>query len=228
MIPRAAGTILASRPTVPAGARPAQSIKGGIRVAVSADYLKEISFLIVEDQEFLRKLVRQVLEVFGVEKFAEAGSGEQGWKAFKETPTDVVLLDWKMPGMDGVELTRMIRKDPESPNPYVPIIMMTGANRRRDVMHARDAGVNEYIVKPVSAKAIVSRVEAVIERPRRFVKVGEYFGPDRRRQAKPFHGEDRRGKEAKKPAMAPEKEMAQAEINALFNPDTEGEDQDKG
>lgn len=188
---------------------------------MTVDYLKEISFLIVEDQEFLRKLVRQVLDVFGAERITEAGSGEQAWKVFKETPTDVVLLDWKMPGLDGVELTKMIRKDPDSPNPYVPIIMMTAANRRRDVFTARDAGVTEYIVKPVSAKAIISRIEAAIERPRRFVKVGDYFGPDRRRQAKPFQGEDRRGVH-ETAAHAPEKEMAQAEINALFNPDTEG------
>lgn len=192
---------------------------------MAVDYLKEISFLIVEDQEFLRKLVRQVLEVFGVEKFSEAADGEAAWKAFRETPSDIVLTDWKMPGMDGVDLTRRIRTDPDSPNPYVPVIMMTAANRRRDVLTARDSGINEYVIKPVSAKAIISRVEAVIERPRRFVKVGGYFGPDRRRQSKPFQGEDKRGQEpAKKPAAAPEKEMAQAEINALFNPDTEGED----
>lgn len=196
---------------------------------MAVDYLKEISFLIVEDQDFLRKLVRQVLDVFGAEKFTEAANGEEAWKTFRENPADVVLTDWKMPGMDGIELTRLIRNDSDSPNPYTPVIMMTAANRRRDVLAARDAGVTEYIIKPVSANAIVSRVEAVIERPRRFVKVGGYFGPDRRRQTKPFQGEDKRGKEAaaKKAAAAPENEMAQAEINALFNPDTEGDDREE-
>lgn len=201
----------------------------GTSTAVAVDYLKEISFLIVEDQDFLRKLLCQVLEVFGAEKFTEAADGEQAWKAFKESPADIVLADWKMPNMDGVQLTRRIRTDPDSPNPYVPVIMMTAANRHRDVLVARDAGVNEYIVKPMSANAIVSRVEAVIERPRRYVKVGEYFGPDRRRQTRPFQGEDRRGHERAlpKPPRAAEKEMAQAEINALFNPDTEDDDRGK-
>jgi len=109
----------------------------------------------------------------------------------------------------------------------VPIIMVTAYREKEHVFKARDAGVTEYVIKPVSPKSLFSRIEAVIERPRRFVKVGKFFGPDRRRHKKQFDGDDRRGKDNdQKPQMTPEEaaaakrvEMAQDEINDTFNPD---------
>ena len=62
---------------------------------------------------------------------------------------------------------------------------------------ARDAGVNEFVVKPFSAQGLFTRIQAVIEKPRPFVKVSGYFGPDRRRRRRPFEGEERRHTDAK-------------------------------
>jgi DNA-binding response OmpR family regulator len=84
--------------------------------------------------------------------------------------------------VDGISLARMIRNDPKSPNPYIPIILMTGFSEKRRVIQARDAGVTEFLVKPFTARDLFRRITQIIERPRQFVKSEDFFGPDRRRK----------------------------------------------
>ena len=186
---------------------------------MAGQYLQNISFLVVEDNLFARDLMRDILEIVGARHITFARNGHDAYKTFKAAPADVILLDWQMDTLDGIEFTKMVRGRQDSPNPYVPIIMMTAYSDRSHVFKARDAGVNEYLIKPFSAKALFDRVLAVIERPRRFVRVGKYFGPDRRRKDKTFVGMDKRGLAEKVKAPAPTAEMGQDEINALFNPD---------
>lgn len=198
---------------------------------MSSQYLEHISFLVVEDNLFARELVREILKVLGARRIDFARNGQEGYSKFKESPADVVLLDWQMNPVDGIQFTRQVRKASDSPNPYVPIIMMTGFADRVHVFKARDTGVTEYLIKPFSARALFNRIQAVIERPRRFVRIGQYFGPDHRRQEKEHLGADRRGaadKAAAAAAPAPSKEMGQDEINALFNPDEEVAPKDAG
>jgi DNA-binding response OmpR family regulator len=97
-----------------------------------------------------------------------------------------------MEGMSGVDLVRMLRGDPLSPNPFVPVIMLTGHTSPEHVRQARDAGVNEFIAKPVSVKTMMSRLAAVIEHPRPFVRTSRYFGPCRRRRQDEHQGPERR------------------------------------
>jgi len=85
-----------------------------------------------------------------------------------------------------------VRTDPESPDQFVPIIMLSGHTEKARVMQARDAGITEFMAKPIAARALYARMVAVIEHPRTFVKTASYFGPDRRRQDMPFPGPDRR------------------------------------
>ncbi|MBP8072129.1 MAG: response regulator, partial [Brevundimonas sp.] len=94
---------------------------------------------------------------------------------------DLAIVDFNMFPLDGVEFTRLVRNSPDTANPYLPIIMMTGHSEKSRVYEARDAGVTEFVVKPITAKAILDRIQAVIFRPRPFVKTEGYFGPDRRR-----------------------------------------------
>ena len=101
-----------------------------------------------------------------------------------------------MEPFDGIELTKKIRTDPRSPNPYVPIILMTGYSAQIRVMQARDTGVTEFLVKPFTAQDLYTRIEQVIEKPRQFVDTGEFFGPDRRRRVvKDYEGPFRREEE---------------------------------
>src|SRR5690606_23036594 len=94
----------------------------------------------------------------------------------------IVIADWMMKPMNGIAFTERVRTDKKSPNPYVPIILMTGFSERRRVIEARDAGVTEFLVKPFTARDLYKRIVQVIERPRQFVRAENFFGPDRRRK----------------------------------------------
>ncbi len=87
-----------------------------------------------------------------------------------------------MEPLDGLDFVRLVRTAKDSANPYVPIIMLTGYTEYRRVVEARDAGVNEFLAKPISARALYQRFASIIDNPRSFIKTKNYFGPDRRRQ----------------------------------------------
>jgi len=110
-----------------------------------------------------------------------------------------------------MELVKKIRNDSASPDRFMPIIMVAAHSERPRIIAARDAGINEFVMKPVSARTLFSRLNAVIEHPRRYVRAGEYFGPDRRRKWTFVDFE--RGDDTQ--------EMSQDEINDFLNPDQE-------
>ena len=129
-------------------------------------------------------------------------------EALRDWPADLAIVDFQMLPVDGVEFTRMVRNAPDSKNPYLPIIMMTGHSEKSRVVDARDAGVTEFVAKPLTAKAVLDRIQAVIYHPRPFVRSATYFGPDRRRRDEAgFPGpwlrstdQNRQAKAADKPA----------------------------
>ncbi|MCA3565300.1 MAG: response regulator [Methylocystis sp.] len=154
-----------------------------------------LRFLIVDDNNHMRRIIRALLHGFGIREAYEAEDGAAGLEAFSSYSPDIVITDWAMPIFDGIELTRMIRQPETSSNPYVPIIMVTGHAERRRVSEARDAGVTEFLVKPISAKALHQRIVSVVMIPRPFIKTATYFGPCRRRTPNPsYTGIERRGK----------------------------------
>ena len=87
-----------------------------------------------------------------------------------------------MEPLDGLDFVRLVRTAKDSPNPYVPIIMLSGYTEYRRVTEARDAGINEFLAKPISARALYLRFASIIDNPRPFIRTKSYFGPDRRRQ----------------------------------------------
>jgi len=160
-----------------------------------------LKILVVDDNVHMRKLVTTILQAFGVIQIFEADSGDRAWAVLRESNPDVVVLDWVMEGMSGLELMRMIRTNPVAPNPFVPVIMLSGHTSMDHVRQARDAGVNEFIAKPVSIKTMMSRLVAVIEHPRPFVRTQGYFGPCRRRRgADEYRGPERRSENPKQQA----------------------------
>ena len=90
-----------------------------------------------------------------------------------------------MPIFDGLELTQMIRQPGANANPYVPIIMLTGHSEKKRVIAARDAGVTEFLAKPISAKALYQRILNVVANPRPFIKHQELFRPGPAAQRQP-------------------------------------------
>jgi len=154
---------------------------------------EQISVLIVEDTQPTALMVRSILETFGVKKIYIARNGEDGFAMFCRHNTDIVLADWMMKPTDGLALTHMIRNEAASPNPFVPIILMTGFSEKSRVMEARDVGVTEFLVKPFVAKDLYKRIVQATERPRQFVRTQEFFGPDRRRsREEPYNGPRKR------------------------------------
>ncbi|MFN7746018.1 MAG: response regulator [Hyphomonadaceae bacterium] len=152
-----------------------------------------ITILIVDDNQHMRGILKELLRAAGVSDIKEASDPLEAFEYMKSSLIDLLLVDLSMPLMDGVEFIRMVRTNENSPNHFLPIIMITGHSERSRVNAARDAGVNEFLVKPVTAKGLMERLSLIVNRPRNFVKSKQYFGPDRRRRADPnFSGEERR------------------------------------
>ena len=145
-----------------------------------------LNILVVEDSEHMRTLLTALLGTMGVGCVTSAKNGSEGLLAYHEIMPDIVITDGTMAPIDGYELTRRIRMDTTNPNPFVPIIMLSGHVEQTRVALARDTGVTEYLAKPVSANTLYERLVSVIENPRTFVRLATYFGPDRRRQNKTF------------------------------------------
>jgi two-component system chemotaxis response regulator CheY len=148
---------------------------------MAAGGFDSLKALIVEDNTHMRSLLRALLNSIGIKDVSEAIHGQAGMDALRERKIDLVLTDLAMSPMDGLELTRHVRTDENSPNPFVPIIMITGHTEKYRVEAARDAGVTEFLAKPITAHNLFARITEILERPRAFVRCDSYFGPDRRR-----------------------------------------------
>lgn len=155
--------------------------------------LANLSVLVIDDQPFFRTLMVEVLRSVGMTSIVLADDGVAGLKAFEENRPDIVITDWVMPNLDGVALTKKIRAHPIEARRQTPIILVTATSQRSKIEFARSCGIDEFILKPISAKSIVDRVREVIERPRPFINLRTYSGPCRRRKAEPnFLGPYRR------------------------------------
>jgi two-component system chemotaxis response regulator CheY len=143
--------------------------------------LTTLHVLVVDDNPHMRSIVVAILRGVGIGTVKEASDGADALEVMRAGVPDLVIVDLNMFPIDGLEFTQMIRTAPDSPFPFVPIIMMTGHTERTKVMAARDSGVNELVAKPISAKTLLDRIVAVIDRPRPFVKTSSYTGPCRRR-----------------------------------------------
>lgn len=177
--------------------------------------LESVSFLIVDPNVFMRSLIKNVLHVFGAENFIEANDGAEAYKAMHNHVPDIVITEWMMDPLDGLDLTRMVRTGKDSPNPFVPIIMTTAYSEMQRVVEARDAGITEFVAKPLSAKTLMARVTAIVERPRPFIRSTRYFGPDRRRwRTSDYTGPERRQSVADGGGA----NLSQDDVEALFDP----------
>lgn len=157
---------------------------------------EKLTFVIADDNAHMRRIVRTLLRAFGSREIYEAEDGASALEAVENYMPDILITDIKMPIFDGIELTQMIRNPDSSKHPYLPIIMLTAYSERKRVLMARDSGATEFLCKPVSANALYKRIQNIIENPRPFIKVGTYFGPDRRRNTDPnYNGDERRAQD---------------------------------
>jgi two-component system, chemotaxis family, chemotaxis protein CheY len=150
----------------------------------------DITVLVAEHNMYMRQTIRSILRTFNIGNIEEARSPQNAWDGFCIHKPDVVFTDWA-PGFDGMGLLKRIRRDEESPNPFVPVVVMTSMADREHVLTARDLGMTEFIAKPFSPRLIYLRLQMIAEQPRSFVRTNSYFGPDRRRRQVPIK-DDRR------------------------------------
>jgi two-component system chemotaxis response regulator CheY len=140
-----------------------------------------LKVLVVDDDHAMRKVVRTMLTGIGVKTVYEACDGMSGLDAIRAHAPDLVIVDWEMPGIDGAQFVRMVRSPGEFPMPDVPIIMLSGHSERWRVIEAARIGAHEYLLKPVSTKALRERIVAVLCQARPTVKLDGYYGPLPRR-----------------------------------------------
>ncbi len=157
------------------------------------DYdLSQVKTLIVDDHDPMRRIFLMMLKALGMREVEHANDGQEALEILKHFDADIIITDLEMPVINGFELTRLVRNGEAGSDPFTPIIMVSGHAEKESIFAARDAGINEFLAKPVSAKDLYARIRRIIEHPRPFIRADEYFGPDRRRRAQKFAGPDRR------------------------------------
>ena len=169
----------------------AASNSHGLRLLGKIDGSK-INILIVEDNDSSRRLVVELLRASGFNNLTVARTAEDAIEQIESQMPDLILLDWGLPGMSGLDLARTIRHaavnpDPRFSNPAVPIIMLTGRQSARDVTTARNAGIDEFVIKPFSTVSILKAICSCILRRRPFIVSAGYVGPCRRRAKKKYN-----------------------------------------
>jgi two-component system chemotaxis response regulator CheY len=142
--------------------------------------LQGLNILVVDDNAYMRRLTRMMLTNLGAKSVLEAPDGLAALEAIRTADPDVMLLDWDMPVLNGIEVLRIVRS---FPRPNLPVIMLTTRAKRSYVNEALRAGANEFLLKPTSPKALCDRLMSIVFKPRPMVKVGTFYVPQPRRTA---------------------------------------------
>jgi two-component system chemotaxis response regulator CheY len=146
--------------------------------------LESLRVLVIDDSRLTRELIQGALAAVGVRQILCERDGESGLAALARFRPDIVFLDWEMEPMNGIAVLHLIRTG-HAPDPYVPVIMVTAHAGREAVIEARDAGITEFLAKPITVPSLLARLHGVIRQPRHFVLTPTYRGPDRRRRHEP-------------------------------------------
>jgi two-component system chemotaxis response regulator CheY len=139
-----------------------------------------LKVLLVDDNHHMRVMLTEILRAIGVRTVYEAGDGAEGLQMLRNHPVDLIMTDLAMAPLDGIDFVRLLRQT-KGPSQTTPVIMITGHSTLARVKEARNAGVNEFLAKPMTARGVLDRVALVIDQPRAYVRTATYFGPDRRR-----------------------------------------------
>lgn len=176
--------------------------------------LKKVNVLVMDGGAKAATLIKSIFSTLGLENVFIATDGYQGVQIMKEVRIHLIFTDWELKArtvpaaadqnnvyqpVNGTKFVERIRKSSHSPNPFIPIIMMMDVASGRDVLTARDSGVNEILLRPLNAEDFCDRLISVIDHPRMFVTANTYKGPCRRRKQKqlPANTAERRKREVR-------------------------------
>ena len=144
--------------------------------------LKKMKVLIVDPNAFMRGVVADSLRRLMVTHIMAAASAVEAFTVGRMFKPDIIVVDWDAGRMSGLEFTREIRRNTTGIARETPIILLAGVIDHDQLMSARQSGINEFLLKPVSAQGVLSRIEEVVMRPRKFIDSRNYVGPCRRRK----------------------------------------------
>ncbi len=142
--------------------------------------LDGLTGLIVDDHAHMRRVLRAILGSLGVRETFEAEDAADAFDCLQSKPLDFALVDYSMPQLDGVEFIRLVRRSPDMPNNILPIVVCTAYSTLSVIRRCLDAGADEVLTKPVSARQIQHKVYAAVFHRRPIIESGSYRGPDRR------------------------------------------------
>jgi CheY-like chemotaxis protein len=143
--------------------------------------LQGLNILIVDGNHYMRRLTRSMLMNLGAKSVIEASDGLAALEQIRLCDPDVMLLDWDMPVLNGMEVMHIVRSPGVFPRPNLPIIMLTNRAQRSSVVQALRAGVHEFLLKPTSPKALRDRLTSIAVKPRPMMKMGNFYVPQPRR-----------------------------------------------
>lgn len=164
--------------------------------------LDRLSVLVVEDNSFARNMIAEILRALKIGRVVTAADGTEAIGMLRQASKhrsaaqvlgfDIILSDYLMSPINGTMLLRWVRQHEDSPDRFVPFVMISGVAGGEVVREARDMGTTEFLAKPYSVKAVADHIQVLIDTPRAFVFSNAYFGPERRRQRRPYNAADRR------------------------------------
>ena len=124
--------------------------------------LSQIAIMVVDDNKFIRRIVCEILKGFNVGKVVEAEDGSDALRQLEEAQPDIIICDWVMRPMSGMEFLRTIRSGNAALDPQTPVLMMTGQLDAKHVLEGREVGVSGYLSKPVSVQGMMTRLVDII------------------------------------------------------------------
>jgi CheY-like chemotaxis protein len=176
----------------------------------------DLKVLVCDGSRHMRSLILGILLGFGIRRTREATDGSEALEILANWSADIILTELEMRPLDGIDFIRLLRGSEHLQSRFVPIVVLTAWSEKRNVVAARDAGINEFLAKPVTPAALLSRLNEVILRPRSFVRTKSYFGPDRRRRPeRPIGDKERRGRLVA--ALPEDRPLTQEEIGLVLD-----------
>jgi len=155
--------------------------------------LTSLKVCIVDSDSQMRQMIRDALTGMGISQIRECADSGRAQQLIDEFRPDLCIFDWATGPLDEITFVKNLRARESEDNLGMQLIMMMGNANTRRVIEARNAGVDEFLVKPISLRALHGRLLTLVENPRVYIRTATYVGPDRRRQNRPFAGPDRRG-----------------------------------
>ena len=121
-----------------------------------------MKILIVDDFSTMRRIIKNLLRDLGFTNTQEADDGVTALPMLQSGNFDFLVTDWNMPGMQGIDLLKAVRSDPELAS--MPVLMVTAESKRDQIVEAAQAGVNGYVVKPFTAATLKEKIDKIFER----------------------------------------------------------------